>query len=86
MTFICDACQQYTFAEGVDFRLEAVQHGSAFSAGISLWTVVYRYSSFARFLSEVGVLLGTCIDLTKLAQRATISGHAVPRYFEILEY
>jgi predicted AAA+ superfamily ATPase len=48
-------------------------------------SLVRDLNSFARFLSEVGVLLGTFIELTKLAHRAKISRHAAPRYFEILE-
>ncbi len=48
-------------------------------------SLVRDLNSFARFLSEVSVLLGTFIDLTKLSQRAKISRHAAPRYFEILE-
>ena len=41
--------------------------------------------SFARFLNEAILSVGQFIDLTKLAKRAKISRHAVPRYFEILE-
>lgn len=47
--------------------------------------MVRDLNSFARFMSEVSGLLGTFIDLTKLAQKAKISRHAAPRYFEILE-
>lgn len=48
-------------------------------------SLVRNLDSFARFLSELGTLLGTFIDYTKLSKRAKISRHAVPRYFEILE-
>lgn len=47
--------------------------------------LVRNLDAFARFLSEVGLLIGTFIDLTKLSKRARISRHAAPRYFEILE-
>jgi predicted AAA+ superfamily ATPase len=48
-------------------------------------SLVRDLNSFARFLHEIGVLLGSFIDLTKLSNRAKISRHAAPRYFEILE-
>jgi predicted AAA+ superfamily ATPase len=48
-------------------------------------SLVRNLDAFARFLGEVGILLGTFIDHTKLSKRAKISRHAVPRYFEILE-
>lgn len=41
--------------------------------------------SFARFLNEAVLSIGQFIDLTKLAKKAKISRHAIPRYFEILE-
>lgn len=41
--------------------------------------------SFARFLNESISSVARFIDLTKMAKRAKISRHAVPRYFEILE-
>lgn len=41
--------------------------------------------SFARFLNEAILSVGKFVDMTKLANRAKISRHAAPRYFEILE-
>jgi uncharacterized protein len=41
--------------------------------------------SFARFFQEALLSVGQFLDFTKLAKRARISRHAVPRYFEILE-
>jgi predicted AAA+ superfamily ATPase len=41
--------------------------------------------SFARFLQECSLNIGQFIDYTKLSNRAKISRHACPRYFEILE-
>jgi predicted AAA+ superfamily ATPase len=66
-------------------RLLKTYAGVYLAEEIKAESLVRDLNSFARFLSEVGVLLGTFIDLTKLAQRAKISRHAAPRYFEILE-
>lgn len=41
--------------------------------------------SFARFLNEAVLSAAQFVDLTKIAKKAKISRHAVPRYFEILE-
>ncbi len=41
--------------------------------------------SFARFLIESVQSVGQFVDFTKLAKKAKISRHAIPRYFEILE-
>jgi len=41
--------------------------------------------SFARFINEAILSVGEFIDLTKLAKKAKVSRHAIPRYFEILE-
>ena len=41
--------------------------------------------SFARFLNEAVLCASQFVDLTKVAKKAKISRHAVPRYFEILE-
>ncbi|MBC7420782.1 MAG: ATP-binding protein [Bdellovibrio sp.] len=47
--------------------------------------LVRNLESFARFLTEVVQSVSQFVDFTKLAQKAKISRHAVPRYFEILE-
>ncbi len=47
--------------------------------------LVRQLDSFARFLSEVMMAVGQFVDFTKMARKAKISRHAVPRYFEILE-
>jgi len=41
--------------------------------------------TFARFLQEAILSVGHFVDFTKLAKKAKMSRHAVPRYFEILE-
>lgn len=41
--------------------------------------------SFARFLSEVTQSVGLFVDYTKIANRAKISRHTCPNFFEILE-
>lgn len=41
--------------------------------------------SFARFLHEAVLANAQFMDMTKMAKRAKISRHAIPRYFEILE-
>jgi predicted AAA+ superfamily ATPase len=41
--------------------------------------------TFARFLQEAVLNVGQFVDFTKLAKKAKMSRHAVPRYFEILE-
>lgn len=41
--------------------------------------------SFARFLNESILSCGQFIDFSKMAKKAKISRHSVPRYFEILE-
>ncbi|MDZ4678453.1 MAG: AAA family ATPase [Oligoflexia bacterium] len=41
--------------------------------------------SFARFLNESVLSVAQFMDLTKIAKKAKISRHAIPRYFEILE-
>ncbi len=66
-------------------RLLKTYAGVYLAEEIKAESLVRDLNSFARFLNEVGVLLGTFIDLTKLSQRAKISRHAAPRYFEILE-
>ncbi len=47
--------------------------------------LVRNLESFSRFLNESILNIGQFVDFTKLAKRAKISRHAVPRYFEILE-
>lgn len=47
--------------------------------------LVRNLDSFARFLNETVSLTAQFIDFSKLAKKAKISRHAVPRYFEILE-
>jgi predicted AAA+ superfamily ATPase len=47
--------------------------------------LVRNLESFSRFLNEVVLSIGQFVDYTKLAKRAKISRHAIPRYFEILE-
>jgi len=66
-------------------RLLKTYAGVYLAEEIKAESLVRDLNSFARFLNEVGVLLGTFIDLTKLAHKAKISRHAAPRYFEILE-
>jgi uncharacterized protein len=41
--------------------------------------------TFARFLHEAILNAGQFVDFSKLAKRAKMSRHAVPRYFEIME-
>jgi predicted AAA+ superfamily ATPase len=66
-------------------RLLRTYAGVYLAEEIKAEALVRDLNSFARFLNELGVLLGTFIDLTKLSNRAKISRHAAPRYFEILE-
>lgn len=66
-------------------RLLRTYAGVYLAEEIKAESLVRDLSSFARFLHEIGVLLGSFIDLTKLSNRAKISRHAAPRYFEILE-
>lgn len=41
--------------------------------------------AFARFLNKVILSAGQFIDFSKIAKKAKVSRHSVPRYFEILE-
>lgn len=70
---------------GLAERLLKTYAGVYLTEEIKAEALVRNLNSFARFLNEVGILLGTFIDLTKLSNRAKISRHAAPRYFEILE-
>jgi predicted AAA+ superfamily ATPase len=47
--------------------------------------LVQNLDSFSRFFAQVTPQVAEFIDYTKLAARAKISRHAVPRYFQILE-
>jgi predicted AAA+ superfamily ATPase len=47
--------------------------------------LVRNLESFSRFLTESVTTIGQFVDFSKLAHKAKISRHAVPRYFEILE-
>lgn len=73
--------QDRTLAE----RLLRTYAGVYLTEEIKAEALVRDLGAFGRFLQEIGTLLGTFIDLTKLSQRAKISRHAAPRYFEILE-
>lgn len=66
-------------------RLLKTYAGVYLAEEIKAEALVRNLDSFARFLSEVSIVLGNFIDLTKLSNRAKISRHAAPRYFEILE-
>jgi len=59
--------------------------GNYLKEEIKAESLVRNLDSFARFFLDVSSLVAEFVDFTKLAQRAKISRHAIPRYFEILE-
>jgi len=59
--------------------------GNYLKEEIKAEALVRNLDSFARFFLEVQSFVGDFVDYTKLAKRAKISRHAIPRYFEILE-
>lgn len=59
--------------------------GSYLKEEIQAEALVRNLDSFSRFLLEVTNTVAEFVDFTKLAKRAMVSRHAIPRYFEILE-
>ncbi len=55
------------------------------SEEIKAEALVKNLPAFSRFLELSASQMGQFVDYTKLAQRAKISRHQVPRYFEIFE-
>jgi len=83
----------YGFLPGVyvekdkDFKKDILTSYSAnyVNEEIKAEALVKNLPSFTRFLNLSPNLVGTFVDYSKFAQRAMISRHQVPRYFEIFE-
>jgi predicted AAA+ superfamily ATPase len=59
--------------------------GNYLKEEIKAESLVRNLDSFARFFVEVTACVAGFVDYTKLATKAKISRHAIPRYFKILE-
>jgi predicted AAA+ superfamily ATPase len=69
---------------------DAERHLKSYSATylkeeIKAEALVQNLDSFSRFFAQMTPQVAEFVDYTKLAARAKISRHAVPRYFQILE-
>lgn len=66
-------------------RLLATYAANYLKEEIKAEALTRNLDTFARFLQEAVLNVGQFVDFTKLAKKAKMSRHAVPRYFEILE-